>query len=448
MAVQTSRSIFDARRPPDPKLINDCVHCGFCLPTCPSYVVLNEEMDSPRGRIYLMDAGHQGRLTLNATITQHFDRCLGDMACVTACPSGVQYGKLIEATRAQVERNHRREPGDRLWREVIFQVFPRQGRLRLLAWPLALLQASGALRLLRRAGLARRLPDPRLRMLEQLMPEVSPADLRRRVPEFTPAVGERRARVALLTGCVQSVFFAAVNQATVRVLVAEGCDVYAPRAQDCCGALALHAGREEAARDWARRAIDVFSARDVDWIVTNAAGCGSTMKEYGYVLRDDPVYAERAAAMDEKVKDVTEVLATLGPRARRHPLPLRVAYHDACHLAHAQRVRVPPRDVLRSIPELELVEPAESDLCCGSAGIYNLIEPEIAGRLMERKVRNLLATRPDVIANGNPGCTLQIRAGLRQAEERIPVVHVVELLDRSLQGRPEPPEFGRGAPPP
>jgi glycolate oxidase iron-sulfur subunit len=271
-------------------------------------------------------------------------------------------------------------------------------------------------------------------MLERLMPEVSPADLRRRVPPFTPAVGERRARVALLTGCVQSVFFAAVNQATARVLAAEGCDVYAPPAQECCGALALHAGREEAALNWARRAIDVFSERRVDWVVTNAAGCGSTMKEYGHVLRQDPAYAERAAAFDKQVKDVTEVLALLGPRARRHPLPLRVAYHDACHLAHAQRVRTPPREVLRGIPELELLEPAESEICCGSAGIYNLIEPEIAGQLMERKVRNLLATAPDVIASGNPGCTLQIRAGLRQADEAVPVVHPVELLDRSLQG--------------
>jgi glycolate oxidase iron-sulfur subunit len=397
-------------------------------------VILNEEMDSPRGRIYLMDAGHQGRVSLNSTIIEHFDRCLGDMACVTACPSGVQYGKLIEATRAQVERNYSREPRDRLWREVIFQVFPRRRRLRVLAWPLALLQASGAIQLLRRSGLARRLPDPRLRMLEQLMPEVSPGDLRRRVPVFTPAVGERRARVALLTGCVQSIFFSAVNQATARVLSAEGCDVYAPPAQDCCGALALHAGREEAALEWARRAIDVFSEREVDWVVTNAAGCGSTMKEYGYVLRQDPIYADQAAAFDKKVRDVTEVLATLGPRAQRHPLPLRVAYHDACHLAHAQRVRVPPRAVLRSIPELEVLEPADSEICCGSAGIYNLTEPEIAGQLMERKVRNLLATRPDAIASGNPGCTLQIRAGLRRAEAAVPVVHPIELLDRSIQG--------------
>jgi glycolate oxidase iron-sulfur subunit len=432
-SLQPRRSAFDTLRPPDPDLIDDCVHCGFCLPTCPSYVVLNEEMDSPRGRIYLMDAGHQGRVSLNSTVVEHFDRCLGDMACVTACPSGVQYGKLIEATRAQIERNHRREPRDGLWREVIFQLFPRKERLRVLAWPLALLHASGAMRLLRHPALGRRLPDPRLRMLEQLMPEVSPGDLRRRVPVFTPAVGERRARVALLTGCVQSVFFAAVNQATARVLAAEGCDVYAPPAQDCCGALALHAGREEAALDWARRAIDVFSERGVDWVVTNAAGCGSTMKEYGHVLRQDPVYAERAAAFAEKVKDVTEVLAALGPRARRQPLPLRVAYHDACHLAHAQRVRVPPRDVLRSIPALELLEPAESEICCGSAGIYNLVEPEIAGQLMQRKVRNLLTTQPDAIASGNPGCTLQIRAGLRRVGETVPVLHPVELLDRSIQ---------------
>src|SRR5919197_3749868 len=405
-------------------------------------------MDSPRGRIYLMDAGHQGRVSLNDTVVEHFDRCLGDMACVTACPSGVQYGKLIEATRAQIERNYGREPRDRLWREVIFQLFPRRERLRVLAWPLAVLQASGAMRLLRRSGFTPRLPDARLRMLDPLMPEVSPADLRRRVPPFTPAVGERRARVALLTGCVQSVFFAAVNQATARVLAAEGCDVYAPPAQECCGALAVHAGREEAALNWARRAIDVFSERQVDWVVTNAAGCGSTMREYGHVLRQDPAYAERAAAFDTQVRDVTEVLATLGPRAQRHPLPLRVAYHDACHLAHAQRVRIPPRDVLRSIPELEVLEPADSEICCGSAGIYNLTEPEIAGQLMERKVRNLLATRPDAIASGNPGCTLQIRAGLRRAEGAGPVVHPVELLDRSIQGRPGPPEFGRGAPPP
>ena len=432
-AAETGVSAFDAHHPPDQELIDVCVHCGFCLPSCPSYVVLNEEMDSPRGRIYLMDAGNQGRLALNEKVVPHFDQCLGCMACVTACPSGVQYGKLIEATRAQVERHYRREPLDRLWREFIFQLFPRKGRLRALAWPLAALQASGALRLLRASGLPRLLPS-RLRMLEQLTPDASLAELRRRVPEFTPAVGARRARVALLTGCVQSIFFAGVNRATVRALAAEGCDVYAPAGQDCCGALALHAGREDSALDWARRTIDVFEAPGVDWVVTNAAGCGSTMKEYGHHLRDDPAYADRATAFSSRVKDVSEVLAALGPRAERRPVPLRVAYHDACHLAHAQGVRLPPREVLRSIPELELLEPAESEICCGSAGIYNLTEPEIATELMGRKVRNLLATEPDLIASANPGCTLQIRAGLRQVGARVPVVHPVEVLDRSLRG--------------
>ena len=329
---------FDEHHPPDAALIGDCVHCGFCLPTCPTYVLWGEEMDSPRGRIHLMKQGLEGE-PMTDSMVQHWDRCLGCMACVTACPSGVQYDRLIEQTRAQVERRHERTRRDKALRALIFALFPHPRRLRLVRGPLRAFQRSGLDRRIRATGLLEKL-SPQLAAMENLAPRLGKPD---KLPERIAATGERRAVVGLLTGCVQGAFFPGVNAATARVLQAEGCDVVVPPQQRCCGALSVHNGREEEAQGFARHLVDTFEATGVERIVVNAAGCGSTMKEYAELLADDPAYADRARAFAEKVGDVTEILAELGPVAPRHPLELTIAYHDACHLAHAQGVRSQPR---------------------------------------------------------------------------------------------------------
>jgi glycolate oxidase iron-sulfur subunit len=422
---------FDDHHPPDKALIDDCVHCGFCLPTCPTYLLWGEEMDSPRGRIYLMDVG-LADAPLNDEMARHFDQCLGCMACVTACPSGVQYDKLIEATRQQVERRYPRSRPDRAFRSLLFKLFPYPRRLRLLRGPLRLYQKAGMRTLVERAGLVRLLPG-RLGSMQTLLPDLGPME---KVPEVTPPAGTRRSRVGMLVGCVQSVFFPQVNAATARVLAAEGCEVVAPPGQGCCGALSMHAGREAEAQRFARRTIDVFDAAGVDTVVVNAAGCGSSMKEYGHLLRDDPSYAERAREFSARVRDVSEFLAELEPAAERHPLPLKAAYHDACHLAHAQGIRKPPRQGLGAVPELELREIDEAEICCGSAGIYNLVEPEPARELGARKAANVLATGADLLVTSNPGCLLQIRASLERRGEHLAMAHVVEVLDASIRGEP------------
>jgi glycolate dehydrogenase iron-sulfur subunit len=414
-------------------LIDACVHCGFCLPTCPTYVLWNEEMDTPRGRVYLMKAGLEGRAAMTPTFVGHFDACLGCMACVTACPSGVQYGPLIERTRAQIERHYQRPLGERVFRSLLFAVLPYPRRLRLAMAPLVIL--GPVLRALERSGVLNVLPD-RIRSLIALAPQPSLASLMSNgVPEHTSAAGASRLRAAVLTGCVQRLAFAGVNKATVDVLAAEGCTVEAPSAQGCCGALALHAGNIDQARELARHNIEVFEHSNVDRIVVNAAGCGSSMKEYGELLHDDPAWAERARAFSAKVRDVSEVLTELGePRAKRHPMKARVVYHDACHLAHAQGVRAEPRALLATIPGVEVLTPAESEICCGSAGIYNLVQPEPAEQLGERKARHIAALKPDVIAAANPGCILQIAAAGRRLGYQWEIVHPIELVDRSIKG--------------
>lgn len=428
-------AIFDAHNPPAAELYNKCVHCGFCLPTCPTYMLWGEEMDSPRGRIYLMKMGAEGKATLTENYARHFDQCLGCMACVTACPSGVRYDRLIEATRAQLERHHRRSPAELLHRQLIFNLFPYPDRLRAALWPAWAYEASGLRSLVRGSGLLKLLPR-KLRSMEALLPTLSLRELRAKMPDRVPAQGPVRKRVGLLTGCVQSVLFSGVNAATARVLAAEGCEVIIPREQKCCGALMVHTGLEEQALEFARNLIDVFERAGVDTVVINAAGCGSTMKEYGYLLRNDPRYAERAKTFAAKCKDISEVLAELEPRAVRHPLPLRIAYHDSCHLQHAQGIRTQPRQVLKTIPQLELLEVPDAAICCGSAGIYNLVQPEAAGQLGDLKVKNCLSTRPDMVVSANPGCLIQIASGLERAGKPIPVMHMIELMDAAIQGIP------------
>lgn len=423
---------FDSHHPPDPELIADCVHCGFCLPTCPTYILWGEEMDSPRGRIYLMKMATQNEIGLTPDFTRHIDQCLGCMACVTACPSGVQYDKLLETTRQQVERRAPRPWEERLFRRLVFALFPYPARLRAVAPLLWLYQRSG-LHTLVRSPLGRRLPH-RLRALEGVMPPVDASALRATQPSFVRAREPRRHRVGLLTGCVQRVFFGRVNAATTRVLAAEGCDVVAPPEQACCGALSFHAGEEAAGLDFARHLIEVFERAGVETVVVNAAGCGSALKEYGYLLRDDAAFADRAREFSARVRDVAEYLDAMPPRAPRQPLPLRVAYHDACHLGHAQGIRTQPRTLLQAIPGLEVFDIGEAEICCGSAGIYNLLEPVAADQLGDRKARHLLEVSPEVIATANPGCLLQIDAALRRRGESVPTVHPIELVDASIRG--------------
>ena len=422
---------FDDHHPPQLELINDCVHCGFCLPSCPTYVLWGEEMDSPRGRIHLMKAGVEGE-PLSESMVGHFDACLGCMACVPACPSGVQYGTLIADTRAQVERRYERPRGDRLLREAIFSLFPYPRRLRALRGPLALYQRSGLGRWLRRTGLLDRLP-PTLRVMESLIPTLT---RRRQLPERVPALGQRRAVVGMLTGCVQDAFFPEVNAATARVLAAEGCDVVIPRGQGCCGALSQHSGREDEAISFARSLVDCFDAAGVDYVVVNAAGCGSAMKDYAHLLRDDSGYAARAEAFVARTRDISELLVELGPVAPRHPLNVTIAYHDACHLGHAQGIRSQPRELLHGIPGLTLAEIAEADICCGSAGIYNLLHPEPATDLGERKARNVLATGASLLVTANPGCLMQIAASAQRLGEQLAPAHLVTVLDASMRGVP------------
>ncbi|HYL85505.1 MAG TPA: glycolate oxidase subunit GlcF [Candidatus Angelobacter sp.] len=422
---------FDAHHPPSREIIDKCVHCGFCLPVCPTYVLWGQEMDSPRGRIYLMKMASDGVTEMTPTWVSHFDRCLGCMACTTACPSGVDYGKLIEATRAQIERNTPRTKQEKRHRQFLFDSFTKPSRLRRLRGPLLLYQKLGLQSLARSLGVIKLLPK-KWQTLEALLPRLAPQES---VPEYTAAVGTKRRRVGLLLGCVQREFFSHVNAATVRVLAAEGCEVVAPRAQGCCGALLVHAGEEAAAVDFAKKMIDAFEPTTVDTIVTNAAGCGSNVKEYVHLLRDDPQYADRARRFSARCKDVSEVLAALEPRTTRQPLPLRVAFHDSCHLQHAQGVRAQPRALLSGIPGLECVEIPEAPICCGSAGIYNLVQPDTARDLGDRKAQFIAELNADVVATGNPGCILQLQTSLARQEQKTPVVHTIQILDASLRGQ-------------
>ncbi len=416
-----------ARRP-----LDDCVHCGFCLPVCPTYASWAEEMDSPRGRIDLMRALDAGELRLDAGTVAHFDRCLGCMACVPACPSGVRYDHLVEETRARVEREYPRPLRDRLFRALVFALFPYPARLRVAAALLWAGRVTGLRWLLRRSGLLRALA-PSLAAFEALAPDVGWRQASARLPSGAPALGVRRARVALVGGCVQRVFFPNVNEATVRVLSAEGCDVEVPRGQGCCGALSAHAGRHAEAVRLARDLVLRFEGLDADAILVNAAGCGSHLKDLAAMFEGDP-FQPRAAAFSARVKDVTEYLASLAPVARRHRLDARIAYHSPCHLGHAQGIVRAPRDLLRAIPGVELVEIPNGEECCGSAGVYNLVQPGSADEIGRRKAEAVASTKAALIASANPGCTLQIRRHLRERGTDLEALHPVEILDAAIRG--------------
>jgi glycolate oxidase iron-sulfur subunit len=408
-----------------------CVHCGLCLPSCPTYAELGQEPDSPRGRIYLIKALADGRIGLSETVAEHLSLCLGCRACESACPSGVPYGHLIEAGRAELEA---RRPGP-VWRRLVRRaaldvLLPRPALLRAAVGALRFYQRSGLQRLVRGTGLLRLFPTS-LAASEALLPPLPPAGRRGSLPGVVPARGTRRGRVGLLHGCVQDAVFRPHNEATLRCLARQGLEVAVPRAQRCCGALHAHAGEPEAARALARATIAAFEESEVEAVVVNAAGCGAHMKAYGHLLRADGAWAARAAAFARKVVDATEFLARAPLVGPLGPLPLRATYHDPCHLAHGQQVRAEPRALLRAVPGLELVELGEAEMCCGSAGIYNLTEPAMAGRLLERKMAHVEATGAATVVTANPGCILQIAAGLRARRRAVEVLHVVEVLDRA-----------------
>ncbi len=478
-------------RPLDPdgslsELAGDCVHCGFCLPACPTYQLWGEEMDSPRGRIHLitqiLESG-QG----SQAAAEHFDRCLGCMACVTACPSGVQYDQLIEAARAWADDGESPRSGngdgpatapfpprslrDRAVRAAIFATFPYPARLRAALGPLRAAQRTGLDRLAGRSQLLARLapeavaaltiaPRPPAhgggagadngsavgggRVTRRIGRAARRTSRPTRLPARIPARSERRAVVGMLTGCVQQVLFPQVNAATARVLAADGCDVIVPRGQGCCGALSLHGGRRAEAAEFARRTIVAFEQAGVDAVIANAAGCGSAMKEYERLLAGDPVWAGRAGAFSARVRDFSEFLAELGPVAPRSELRLTVAYHDACHLGHAQRITAQPRSLLAGVPGLVLAEIADGGTCCGSAGIYNLVQPAAAAELGARKASNVRATGAELLVSANPGCSLQITQALGAAGGGpMPVAHIAEVLDAAIAGRPVDDLLGR-----
>lgn len=431
MSAPTSRlpvvTDFDRHHPPSEERVADCVHCGFCLPTCPTYQLWGEEMDSPRGRIHLVKLALDGEAPLDEGFRQHFDNCLGCMGCLTACPSGVQYDEILERTRAQLERKLPRTAEDHAFRWLLLNLLPRRGLLRIAAALGWLAQATGLQALLRRSALTRWLPA-RLRALEALAPTVSLPGALRGLPAPTH-VPQPRLRVAMLEGCVQSVFFPKVNAATLEVLAAEGVEVVPVSRQGCCGALELHAGEADSARARLRALIERFETVEVDHIVVNAAGCGSALKTASRLFEADDPFHARAAAFEAKVRDVMELLDGLEPQASFLSIPRRVAYHDACHLAHAQGIRSAPRAVLARIPRLELLEIPEGELCCGSAGIYNLVAPEPAEALGRRKAEHVRSVEPEILTAANPGCLLQIQ---RHLGTELRCAHPIELLAEAL----------------
>ncbi len=414
--------------------VDRCVHCGLCLAYCPTFSELGTEMDSPRGRIVLVKSLAVGRITLTDSAAAHLDLCLGCRACETVCPSGVPYGQLIEAARAEIERQRPGGPLRRLFRWLNFSVLlAHPTLLRLAAAGLRFYQVSGLRRLARASGLLRLLPAP-LSHWEPLLPDLPPAVDRAPLPEVTPAEGPRRARVGLLTGCIQQVAFGPHNRATARVLARNGAEVIAPSTQACCGALHAHAGEHETALALARRTIEAFEAAGVDQVIVNTSGCGAHMKSYGLLLAGDRAWRERAARFAARVCDVSEFLAEQPLRGPLREVRRTVTYHDPCHVVHGQKIRNQPRALLAQVPGLRVVDLKEADWCCGSAGTYNLTQPEMATRLQERKVAHVRASGADAVITANPGCIIQIAQGLRAQGSPIQVLHLVELLDQAYGG--------------
>lgn len=410
-----------------------CIHCGLCLNACPTYRLWNLEADSPRGRVHQMIHVEQGDVPVTASFVDHIDKCLDCRACETACPSGVEYGKLVEYARARIERDYRRPLLSRMARDLVYR--------RLLPYPKRIAAVARLLRFYQRSGLQALARSTRVLKLlgvdkrEKLLPRVDSHFFYDRLGKTFPASGERRARVVFFAGCVANVTFAELNAATIRVLTANGCEVVVPDGQLCCGALAAHAGIRDVARGLARANLRAFLLNEVDAVVTNAAGCGSTLKEYAHLFTPEEPEYRQAAAFGEKARDVTEFLAALGLSAPLKALPQRVTYQDSCHLLHGQKIREAPRQLLRAIPLLEFVELPYSELCCGSAGVYNVTQTQASLDLLADKMQHASATRAQVIATSNPGCLLQMRAGAEMHHTKQKVLHVIELLDQALESR-------------
>lgn len=423
-----------------------CVHCGLCLPACPTYTVTANEADSPRGRIQLMRGLAEGVIEATPSVREHLDLCLDCRACETACPSGVVYHELIEETRGRLAEGARISVEGRFMRWVFFHIFTHPARLKLALLPVRVMQKIGVYGLLRKSGLFKLLPI-QLRKMEQMLPEggaVRPSGMG--VSPMPSSLMKKEhgrdahATVGFFAGCIGSVMFEPVNRMAVELLAAAGAEVVVPRAQVCCGAIHHHNGAHRPAEEMARRNIDVFLPKKgpgVDFIATNIAGCGAMLREYDFLLRDDPAYAERAKEFSRRVRDISEVLAQLGLPEMKYPVEETVTYHDACHLAHAQKVTGQPRDLLGKVPGLKMVPLAESDMCCGAAGTYNLTQPEMATQLAERKLGNIAATGAAVCVTGNAGCALHIQSEARERGQKLRVVHPVELLHRAVFGGKE-----------
>jgi glycolate oxidase iron-sulfur subunit len=430
MAAAPPTSGFSAADKPEYADYSRCVHCGLCLNHCPTYKLWGQEADSPRGRIRQMQLVDEGRLPLGDAFVTHIDRCLDCRACETACPSGVEYGKLVESARAQIELNYRRPLASRMARDFVYRkLLPHPRRIAFAARLLRLYQRSGLAALARGTGILKLFG---LQDRERLMPPIDSRFFFDELGKTFPAQGVRRARVALFAGCVAQVTFSELNRATIRVLQANGCEVVVPAEQVCCGALPAHAGVRDVARDLARANFKAFSPGDFDAILTNAAGCGSTLKEYADLFSGDSTERETAARFAGKMRDVNEFLAELGLVAPMKSVGLRVTYQDSCHLAHGQKVREAPRKLIRAVPGVELVEMRLADQCCGSAGIYNVTETEASLELLALKMDQVNKTKVDAIVTANPGCILQLRAGAAIHKMRHEVLHVVELLDRAI----------------
>jgi glycolate oxidase iron-sulfur subunit len=434
MAVSSVVTISpDTHRGPAQADLDKCVHCGLCLNACPTYRELGVEMDSPRGRIYQMNAVANGAPITPAYI-QHLGLCLACRGCETACPSGVPYGRMIEAARADIETRTRPSFWARTWKKLVFDhLLPSRTGIQIAGTGLYLYQASGLQRVARGTGILRLFG--KAADYDALAPTAELPFFFRHIGKTFPAVGEQRFRVAFLAGCIANVAFARLNEATVRVLQQNGCEVVIPAAQNCCGALHLHSGRDEQARALARDNIDAVSAGEFDAIVTNAAGCGSTLKEYGDLLASDASYYEAATIFASRTKDVTEFLASIDINRHMGPVNAVVTYQDSCHLAHGQRVKDAPRKLLKSIPGVTFREMPMADLCCGSAGIYNIVHTEMSMQILRHKMEYIAATKASVIATANPGCMLQLAAGARLYGSGQRVVHVIELLDEAYRSR-------------
>lgn len=424
---------FDQIERPQEEKISSCIHCGLCLDKCPTYRVLGTEMDSPRGRVYLIKAVEEERLAMTPSFVEHMYLCLDCRACETACPSHVEFGDLMERARGQIERHIPRPWPERLVRRLVFaELFPYPWRMEQLFHGLRLYQRSGLQALLRRLRFFHLLPS-RLQSMEAMLPRLPRRSFTRSAPEVISGQPPARQRVAFFAGCVMNLFNADVHHATSRVLQANGCEIWTPPQQICCGALHMHAGEREQAKQLARRNIAAFEQQQADVIINNAAGCGAQLKTYGELLAEDATFAERAHHFSAKVQDISEFLAQEPLRGPLGAVPKRVAYDDPCHLLHAQRVRQPPRDLLQQIPGLQLVPFTDSDFCCGAAGIYNITQPDVSMRILERKIEHIQAAQPEVIATGNPGCMMQLRTGVQQAQLDIPVVHPITLVDEAYQ---------------